>query len=62
MLEMSPSSRIDFSSLQDCINSYFNEQSMIMRESMRQSSTGEEKSREMVEVSLKRIESHSKNK
>lgn len=29
---------------------------------MRQSSTGEEKSREMVEVSLKRIESHSKNK
>jgi hypothetical protein len=62
MLEMSPHSRIDFSSLQDCINSYFNEQSMILKESMRQSSTGEEKSREVIEVSLKRIESLSKNK
>lgn len=62
MLELSPCQRINFASLQDYINSYFNEQSMILRESMRQSSTGEEKSREMIEVSLKRIESQSKNK
>jgi hypothetical protein len=62
MLELGPSQRIDFASLQDCINSYFNEQSMILKESMRHSSTGAEKSKEMVEVSLKRIESHSKNK